>query len=56
MTAGYYDQAIRILNDMKDEHLQDLMEEKEKFLQIADIQVDYLNENVEEITYMREDI
>ena len=41
---------------MKEEHLQDLEEEKEKYLQIADIQLDYLKENVQEITYMREDI
>ena len=41
---------------MKDEHLHDLCEEKEKYIQLAHIQVDYLNENLEEILYMREDI
>ncbi len=56
LTTQYYDEVIKILAEMKEEHLQDLCEEKEKYLQIADIQVDYLNENVEEITYMREDI
>jgi len=46
LTTQYYDEVIKILTEMKEEHLQDLAEEKEKFIQIADIQVDYLNENV----------
>ena len=41
---------------MKEDHINDLMVEKDKYMQIADIQNDYLNENIEEIVYMREDI
>ena len=41
---------------MKEDHINDLIVEKDKYVQIADIQNDYLNENIEEIVYMREDI
>jgi archaellum component FlaC len=53
MATQYYDEVLKILTQMKEEHISDLIEEKEKYLQISDIQVDYLNENVEEIIYMR---
>jgi hypothetical protein len=38
---------------MKDQHLADLIAEKQKYCQIADIQNDHLNENIEEIQIMR---
>jgi hypothetical protein len=56
LTTSYYDEVLRILAQMKEEHLHDLCEEKDKYIQLAHIQVDYLNENLEEILYMRDDI
>ena len=41
---------------MKEEHVQDLEHEKQKYLQIADIQTENLNSNVEVILEMRTDI
>lgn len=38
MTTEYYDEVIKILTEMKEEHVQDLEHEKQKYLQIADIQ------------------
>jgi hypothetical protein len=41
---------------MKQDHLEDLMTEKDKYTQIADIQNDYLRENIIEINVIKEDI
>ena len=41
---------------MRDDHLSDLQEESRKHSQIADIEHDYLRENVDEIENIRNDI
>lgn len=41
---------------MRDDHINDLIEENRKHSQIADIEHDYLRENVDEIHTIRKDI
>lgn len=37
LTSAFYDRLIEIIEDMKADHLSDLMQEKDKYTQIADI-------------------
>jgi hypothetical protein len=41
---------------MRDDHMQDIVDEKKMNLQIADIQIDSLTDNVNDLSEMREDI
>ncbi len=41
---------------MRDDHIQDILDEKKMNLQIADIQIDSLTDNVNDLSEMREDI
>jgi hypothetical protein len=47
---------IEIIEEMKTDHLSDLLQEKEKYTQIADIENDHLRENIIEINTIRNDI
>jgi hypothetical protein len=45
-----------MINQMRDDHIQDILDEKKMNLQIADIQIDSLTDNVNDLSEMREDI
>ncbi len=45
-----------MINQMRDDHMQDIVDEKKMNLQIADIQIDSLTDNVNDLSEMREDI
>lgn len=47
---------INFIERMRNDHISDLEEESRKHSQIADIEHDYLRENMEEINNIREDI
>ncbi len=56
MIASFYDKLICSLQEMKEDHLSDLMQERDKYTQIADIQNDSLRENIIEINTIKDDI
>ena len=47
---------VSFIEQMRDDHLADLHEESRKHSQIADIEHDYLRENVDEMGNIRNDI
>jgi len=46
MTTVFYDRLISIIEEMKNDHLEDLVQDRDKYTQIADISNDYLRENI----------
>lgn len=56
LTRSFYSDLSAFLEQMRDDHINDLIEESRKHSQIADIEHDYLRENVEEIGNIRRDI
>lgn len=55
-TTEFYTELFAFIEQMRDDHLSDLQEESRKHSQIADIEHDYLRENVDEMTNIRNDI
>ena len=49
LTENFYDELIKTIENMKEDHLNDLVEESKRHSQIADIEHDYLRENVDEM-------
>ena len=47
---------MKTIEVMKEDHLSDLIEESRRHSQIADIEHDYLRENVDEMDIIRKDI
>lgn len=56
LTENFYDELIRTIEHMKEDHLNDLVEESKRHSQIADIEHDHLRENVDEMNRIRSDI
>ena len=56
MTELFYVELQKTIQIMKEDHLNDLVEESRRHSQIAAIEHDYLRENVEEMQTIREDI
>ena len=56
MTEIFYAELQKTIETMREDHLNDLVEESRRHSQIAAIEHDYLRENVEEMEVMREDI
>lgn len=56
LTSAFYDRLIDIIEQMKADHLGDLLQEKDKYTQIADIQNDNSRENIIEINTIKNDI
>lgn len=56
LTENFYDELIKTIENMKEDHLNDLVEESKRHSQIADIEHDYLRENVDEMETIRRDI
>jgi hypothetical protein len=56
LTKGFYAELLGFVEQMRDDHLSDLFEQSRKHSQVADIEHDYLRENVEELANIRTDI
>ena len=56
LTSAFYDRLIEIIEEMKADHLSDLLQEKDKYTQIADIENDNSRENIIEINNIKNDI
>ena len=56
MTEQFYEELIKTVELMKEDHLGDLIDESQRHSQIADIENDYLRENVDEMENIRRDI
>lgn len=55
-TKYFYSEILSFVEQMRDDHINDLVEESRRHSQIADIEHDYLRENVDEISNIRKDI
>ena len=56
LTENFYEELLNTIETMKEDHLNDIMAESRRHSQIADIERDYLRENVDEMEYIRKDI
>ena len=56
LTTAFYDRLMEIIDEMKTDHLNDLVQEKDKYTQIADIENDNSRENIVEVNIIKRDI
>lgn len=56
LTQNFYDELLKILEQMKEDHLNDLVDVSKKHIQLAYIKEDHLKNDVEEIEVIRNDI
>ena len=56
LTENFYEELLRIIEQMKEDHLNDLVDISKKHIQLAYIKEDYLNSDLKEIEIIRNDL